>query len=82
MEKTVQNIQDNFFNQVRKERTPVTIFLMGGSKLSGKIKSFDKYALVLEDNKQEQLIFKHAISSVVISRPTQSVSPAVQVAEA
>ena len=82
MEKTVQNIQDNFFNQVRKERTPVTIFLMGGAKLSGKIKSFDKYALVLEANNQEQLIFKHAISSVVISRSTQSVSPAVQVAEA
>jgi len=82
MEKTVQNIQDNFFNQVRKERTPVTIFLMGGAKLSGKIKSFDKYALILEDNKQEQLIFKHAISSVAISRSTQSVSPTVQVAEA
>ena len=83
MEKTFQNnIQDNFFNQVRKERAPVTIFLMGGTKLSGKIKSFDKYVLVLEDNKQEQLIFKHAISSVVVSRPTQSVSPAVQVAEA
>ena len=82
MEKTVQNIQDNFFNQVRKERTPVTIFLMGGAKLAGKIKSFDKYSLVLEANNQEQLIFKHAISSVVISRSTQSVSPAVQVAEA
>ena len=82
MEKTVQNIQDNFLNQVRKERTPVTIFLMGGTKLSGKIRSFDKYALILEANNQEQLIFKHAISSVAISRSTQSVSPAVQVAEA
>ena len=52
------------------------------SKLSGKIKSFDKYALVLESNNQEQLIFKHAISSVLISRPTPAVSQAVQVAEA
>ena len=83
MDKTLpQNIQDSFLNNVRKERIPVTIFLMGGAKLSGKIKSFDKYALVLESNNQEQLIFKHAISSVVISRSTQSVPPAVQVAEA
>ena len=82
MDKTLQNIQDSFLNHVRKERIPVTIFLMGGAKLSGKIKSFDKYALVLESNNQEQLIFKHAISSVVISRSAQSVPPAVQVAEA
>ena len=82
MEKTFQNIQESFLNHVRKERILVTIFLMGGSKLSGKIKSFDKYALVLESNNQEQLIFKHAISSVLISRPTPAVSQAVQVAEA
>ena len=82
MDKTAQNIQDSFLNHVRKERIPVTIFLMGGANLSGKIKSFDKYALVLETNDQEQLIFKHAISSVVISRPRQAVSPAAQVAEA
>ena len=82
LEKNAQNIQDSFLNHVRKERMMVTIFLMGGVKLSGKIKSFDKYALVLETNNQEQLIFKHAISTVVISRPTQSVSAATQVAEA
>ena len=82
-EKTApNNIQDLFLNHVRKERIPVTIFLMGGTKLSGKIKSFDKYALVLEVNNQEQLIFKHAVSSVVVSRPTQTISPADQVAEA
>ena len=82
MDKTLQNIQDSFLNHVRKERIPVTIFLMGGAKLSGKIQSFDKYALVLESNNQEQLIFKHAISSVMISRSAQSVPPGVQVAEA
>lgn len=82
-EKTApNNIQDLFLNHVRKERILVTIFLMGGAKLSGKIKSFDKYALVLEANNQEQLIFKHAVSSVVVSRSTPTVSPAVQVAEA
>ena len=78
----LQNIQDTFLNNVRKERIPVTIFLMGGAKLSGKIRSFDKYAVLLEGNNQEQLIFKHAISSVLISRPSQAVPPAVQVAEA
>ena len=82
MDKTLQNIQDAFLNHVRKERIAVTILLMNGSKLSGKIKSFDKYALVLEGNSQEQLIFKHAISSVVISRPTPSASPAAAGAEA
>jgi len=55
-------------NHVRKERLTITILLMGGAKLSGRIKSFDKYALVLENNGQEQLIFKHAISTVVMSR--------------
>ncbi|MBI3894316.1 MAG: RNA chaperone Hfq [Acidobacteria bacterium] len=82
MEKPSQNIQDSFLNHARKERMMVTIFLLGGVKLSGKIKSFDKYALVLEANNQEQLIFKHAISTVVVSRPVQSVSAAAQVAEA
>ena len=71
-DKNQQNIQDNFLNSARKDRVFVTIFLMGGAKLSGKIKSFDKYSLVLESNHQEHLIFKHAISTVVHSRPAHS----------
>ena len=82
LEKNAQNVQDSFLNHARKERMICTIFLMGGVKLSGKIKSFDKYALVLETNNQEQLIFKHAISTIVISRPAPSVSATAQVAEA
>ena len=81
MEKNSQNLQDNFLNNLRKERTSVTIFLVGGVKLTGKIKGFDKYALVLETNNQEQLVFKHAISTVVVARAAQPASPAVQVAE-
>jgi host factor-I protein len=69
MEKPAQNIQEAFLNNARKEKTFLTIYLMSGVKLSGRIKSFDKYSLVLESNSQEQLIFKHAISTVVISRP-------------
>ena len=69
MEKLAQNIQEAFLNNARKEKTFLTIYLMRGVKLSGRIKSFDKYSVVLEANNQEQLIFKHAISTVVVSKP-------------
>ena len=69
MEKPAQNIQDSFLNNARKDKIVLTIYLMSGVKLSGRIKSFDKYSLVLETNNQEQLIFKHAISTVVMGRP-------------
>jgi host factor-I protein len=68
MEKQIQNIQDGFLNSARKERLLVTIYLLSGVKLSGRIRSFDKYSVVLESNNQEQLIFKHAISTVVLPR--------------
>lgn len=69
MEKPAQNIQDAFLNNARKERTQVAIYLTSGVRLSGRIKSFDKYSLILEVDSQEQLIFKHAISSVVTTKP-------------
>ncbi len=69
MEKLAQNIQEAFLNNARKDKTFLTIYLMSGVKLSGRIKSFDKYSVILEANNQEQLIFKHAISTVVVSRP-------------
>ena len=68
MEKPAQNIQDSFLNNARKDKVILTIYLMSGVKLSGRIKSFDKYSLVLETNNQEQLIFKHAISTVVTQK--------------
>ena len=81
-DKSSQNIQDTFLNTARKERAFVTIFLMGGAKLSGKIRSFDKYSVILESNHQEQLIFKHAISTVVLSsRPAQPSAAASAAAE-
>lgn len=63
-----QNIQDSFLNTARKERHNITIYLVSGVKLTGRIRSFDKYSVVLETSNQEQLIFKHAISTVVIAR--------------
>jgi host factor-I protein len=87
MDKPAQNIQDSFLNNARKEKGVVTIYLLSGVKLTGRIKSFDKYSLVLETNNQEQLIFKHAISTVVIVRsahhvatPAAAAAPAVSAA--
>ena len=72
MDKPAQNIQDSFLNNARKDKIVLTIYLMSGVKLSGRIKSFDKYSLVLETNNQEQLIFKHAISTVVTLKTAHS----------
>jgi len=72
MEKPAQNIQDSFLNNARKDKIVLTIYLMSGVKLSGRIKSFDKYSLVLETNNQEQLIFKHAVSTVVTQKAPHS----------
>lgn len=68
-QKTAQNIQDTFLNTVRKDKAPITIYLVSGVKLTGRIRSFDKYSVLLENNSQEQLIFKHAISTVVSGKP-------------
>ncbi len=78
--KPAQNIQDSFLNTARKEKSLITIYLLSGVKLSGRIRSFDKYSVVLETNNQEQLIFKHAISTVVLPRHvTESKSVSAQV---
>ena len=63
-----QNIQDAFLNTVRREKTPVTIYLVNGAKLTGRIRSFDKFSILLESGPHDQLIFKHAISTISQSR--------------
>ena len=65
---TPQNIQDAFLNTVRREKDTVTIYLMNGAKLTGRIRSFDKFSVLLESGSQEQLIFKHAISTISQTR--------------
>lgn len=65
-----QNIQDAFLNTVRREKTSVTIYLVNGAKLAGRIRSFDKFSLLLESGSHDQLIFKHAISTISHSRRT------------
>ncbi len=59
-----QNLQDNFLNALRKEHTPVSIFLVNGIKLQGKIDSFDQYVIMLK-NTISQMVYKHAISTIV-----------------
>ena len=63
-----QNIQDAFLNTVRREKTTVIIFLLNGAKLTGRIRSFDKFSVLLESGAHEQLIFKHAISTISQTR--------------
>ena len=70
--KPAQNIQDSFLNTARKDRLNITIYLVSGVKLTGRIRSFDKYSVVLETNNQEQLIFKHAISTIAMGRVMHS----------
>lgn len=62
-----QNLQDPFLNALRKERIPVSVFLVNGIKLQGQVESFDQFVVLLKNN-VSQMIYKHAISTVVPSR--------------
>lgn len=62
-----QNLQDTFLNALRKEHTPVSIFLVNGIKLQGRIDSFDQYVIMLK-NTMVQMVYKHAISTIVPSK--------------
>ena len=59
-----QNLQDTFLNTLRKEHTPVSIFLVNGIKLQGRVDSFDQYVIMLK-NTMVQMVYKHAISTIV-----------------
>jgi len=58
------NIQNDFFNQARKDKSRVLVFLNSGRKITGRLKSFDKFTLILETSQGDQMIFKHAIATV------------------
>ncbi|MEM6603855.1 MAG: RNA chaperone Hfq [Pseudomonadota bacterium] len=63
------NLQDTFLNQVRKTRTPVTVFLMNGVKLQGVVTWFDNFCLLLRKDGLSQMVYKHAISTIMPSHP-------------
>ena len=60
-----QNLQDYFLNQARRERTPVTVFLMNGFQLRGTVRGFDAFVVIVDSDGKQQMIYKHAISTVV-----------------
>lgn len=64
-----QNLQDSFLNQLRRDRAVVTMFLMNGFQLHGVVRAFDGFTVVLDSDGKQQLIYKHAISTVVPPRP-------------
>ena len=64
-----QNLQDVFLNYVRKQKLPVTVFLINGVKLQGVITSFDNFCMMLRRDGHSQLVYKHAISTVMPSSP-------------
>lgn len=66
-----QNLQDTFLNAVRKSRTPLTIFLVNGVKLQGAVTWFDNFCVLLRRDGQSQLVYKHAISTIMPAQPVQ-----------
>ena len=69
-----QTLQDPYLNVLRKERVPVSIFLVNGIKLQGQIESFDQFVILLK-NTVSQMVYKHAISTIVPGRPVQFTGP-------
>ena len=70
MQKT-QNYQDTFLNQLRRDKQVVTVFLMNGFQLHGIIRGYDGFTVVLDTDGKQQLIYKHAISTVIPSKPVE-----------
>jgi host factor-I protein len=71
MSEKSQNVQEVFLNNVRKNKAPVTIFLINGVKLQGIITWFDNYSVLLRRDAHSQLVFKHAISTIMPAQPVQ-----------
>ncbi|WP_425801806.1 RNA chaperone Hfq [Desulfitobacterium sp. Sab5] len=69
MNKSPINLQDTFLNQVRKENMPVTVYLVNGFQLKGLVRGFDNFTVVLDFEGKQQMVYKHAISTVMPLRP-------------
>ena len=73
-----QNLQDTFLNSVRRSKTPLTIFLVNGVKLQGVVTWFDNFCVLLRRDGQSQLVYKHAISTIMPAQPVQLYEPPVE----
>lgn len=71
MTKQSKNLQDHFLNLVRKEKIEITIYLMNGVPIKGKVLSFDNFTILIDVDKKQNLIYKHAVSTIVPLRPLQ-----------
>ena len=71
-----QNLQDTFLNSVRRSKTPLTVFLVNGVKLQGVVTWFDNFCVLLRRDGQSQLVYKHAISTIMPAQPVQLYEPA------
>ncbi len=69
--KQTKNLQDNFLNQARKEKMEITIYLMNGVPIKGRVLSFDNFTLLVEVDKRQNMIYKHAVSTIVPIKPLQ-----------
>ena len=76
-----QNLQDTFLNSVRKSKTPLTIFLVNGVKLQGVVSWFDNFCVLLRRDGQSQLVYKHAISTIMPAQPVQLWEPETEDSE-
>ncbi|MGE5454439.1 MAG: RNA chaperone Hfq [Methylocystaceae bacterium] len=74
MSKNQLNLQDAFLNQVRKERIPVTIYLVNGFQIKGMVKGFDNFTVIIELEGKQQMVYKHAISTVAPVRQVNILS--------
>ena len=63
------NLQDIFLNQARKEKIPITVFLTNGFQFKGMVRGFDEYTVIVDSDGKQELIYKHAISTIIPSRP-------------
>ncbi|AYO30555.1 MAG: host factor-I protein [Thermoanaerobacteraceae bacterium] len=69
MTKAQINLQDSFLNQVRKDNIPVTIYLINGFQLKGHVRGFDNFTVVLDSDGKQQLVYKHAVSTISPFKP-------------
>ena len=75
MQSTKGSLQDQFLNQARKEKMPVTVFLMNGFQIKGYVRGFDNFTVILDSDGRQQMIYKHALSTVVPLRPLNFIEP-------
>lgn len=74
MNKPIINLQDAFLNQVRKEGIAVTIYLVNGFQLRGAVKGFDNFTIILDSEGKQQMVYKHAVSTIIPARPIPELS--------